>query len=74
MGANFVAPKSGRWREKQPVSRPSKGHGALPQSSELLKRFLKIISVSYICQLTKFGYLMSSDSKDLFKNASCLMY
>ena len=28
----------------------------------------------YIYQLAKFGDLMSWDSKDIFKNAPCLMY
>ena len=45
-----------------------------PQSSKLFQRFLKNIALAYICQLTKFGELMSCGSKDIFKNASCLMY
>ena len=28
LGADFAAPKSGHWREKQPVLWESKGHGA----------------------------------------------
>ena len=47
--------------------------GTSSQSSKLLKRFLKIISLDYIYQLAKFGGLMSCDSKDIFKNAPCLM-
>ena len=47
--------------------------GTLPQSSILLKRFLKIIALVYIHQLAKFGDLTSCDSKDIFKNAPCLM-
>ena len=47
--------------------------GTLSQSSKLLKRFLKIIALDYIYQLAKFGGLMSCDSKDMFKNAPCLM-
>ena len=30
--------------------------------------------LAYIYQLTKFGGLMSCGSKDVFKNAPCLMY
>ena len=44
-----------------------------PRSSKLLKRFLKIISIAYIPQLTKFGDSMSCSSKDIFKTAPCLM-
>ena len=40
----------------------------------MFKRFLKIIVLAYIYQLAKFGDLMSCGSKNVFKNASCLMY
>ena len=51
-----------------------KGPGTWPQFSKLFKRFLKIIALVYIYQLTKFGDLMSCGSKDIVKNAPCLMY
>ena len=51
-----------------------KGFGTYPHSSKLFKRFLKIIALAYIYQLGKFGDLMSCGSKDIFKNAPCLMY
>ena len=51
-----------------------KESGTYPQSSKLFKRFLKIIALTYIYQLTKFGDLMSCGSKDIVKNAPCLMY
>ena len=51
-----------------------KGPGTQPQYSKLFKRFLKIIALAYIYQLTKFGDLMSCGSKDIVKNAPCLMY
>ena len=40
-----------------------KGPETWPQSSELFKRFLKIIDLVYMCQLAKFGDLMSCGSK-----------
>ena len=43
-----------------------------PQSSKLLKRFLKIIALVYIYQLVKFGDLTSCGSKNIFKNVPCL--
>ena len=39
----------------------------------MFKRFLKIIALVYIYQLTKFDDLTSCDSKDIFKNVPCLM-
>ena len=51
-----------------------KGPGTQPHSSKLFKRFLKIIVLVYIYQLAKFGDLMSCSSKDIFKNAPCLLY
>ena len=51
-----------------------KGPGTWPQFSKLFKRFLKIITIVYICQLATSGDLMSCDLKDKFKNAPCLMY
>ena len=39
-----------------------------PQSFKLFKRFLKIIALVYIYQLTKFGDLMSCGSKDTVKS------
>ena len=50
------------------------GDMKLPQSSKLFENFLKIIGLAYIYQLAKFGDFMSCGSKDIFKNASCLMY
>ena len=44
-----------------------------PQSSKLFKRFLKIIALAYIYQLSQFGHFVSSSSK-IFKTAPCLMY
>ena len=44
------------------------------QSSKLSKRFIKNIALAYIYQVAKFGDSMSCGSKDIFKNASCLMY
>ena len=38
------------------------------------KRFLKIIALVYIYQLAKFDDLMSCGSKDVLKNAPCLVY
>ena len=46
----------------------------LPQPPKLFKRFQKNIVLAYIYQLTKFGGLVSCDSKDIFKNTPCLMY
>ena len=46
---------------KEPVTQP--------QSSKLFKRFLKIIALTYIYQLTKSGDLMSCGSKDIVQNA-----
>ena len=51
----------------------SKGPGNYPQSSKLFKRFLKIITLAHIYQLTKYGDLMSCGSKDIFKNAPYLV-
>ena len=45
----------------------------LAQSSKLFKRYLKIIVLAYIYQLAKFGDLISCGSRDMFKNAPCLM-
>ena len=45
----------------------------LAQSSKLFKRYLKIIALAYIYQLAKFGDLISCGSRDMFKNAPCLM-
>ena len=44
------------------------------QSFKLFQRFLKIIALTYIYQLAKFGDLMGCGSKNIFKNAPCLMY
>ena len=41
---------------------------------QIVQRSLKIFAHVYIYQLTKFGYSMSRGSKDIFKNAPCLMY
>ena len=41
---------------------------------QIVQRPLKIFAHVYIYQLTKFGYLMSRGSKDIFKNAPCIMY
>ena len=38
----------------------------------MFQRFLKIIALAYICQLTKFGGLINCGSRDIVKNASCL--
>ena len=35
---------------------------------------MKVIAVAYIYQLAKFDDFMSFGSKDIFKNAPCLMY
>ena len=35
---------------------------------------MKIIVLAYIYQLAKFGDFMSYGSKDIFRNAPCLMY
>ena len=51
-----------------------KGPGTYPQSPKLFKRLLKTIALPYINQLAEFGDLMSCGSKDIFKNAPCLMY
>ena len=48
--------------------------GAGPQSSKLLKRFLKIIPLAHIYQFAKFGDLICYGSKDIFKNVLCLIY
>ena len=48
-----------------------KGPGTYSQSSKLFKRFLKIVTLVYIYQLAKFGYLMSCGLKDISKNAPC---
>ena len=45
----------------------------LPLSPKLFKRLLKIIVLAYIYQLAKFGDFMLCGSKDIFKNAPCLM-
>ena len=45
----------------------------LAQSSKLFKIFLKIVPLAYIHQLTKFGDLLSCGSKNIVKNAPCLM-
>ena len=44
------------------------------KSSKSFKRFQKNIALAYDYQLTKFGGLISCGSKDIFKNAPCLMY
>ena len=41
---------------------------------QIVQNFQKNISLVYIYQLTKVGGLMSCGSKDIFKNAPCLMY
>ena len=51
-----------------------KGPAILPQSSKFFKRLLKIIVLACIYQLTKFDDIMSCSSKEIFKNAPCLMY
>ena len=51
-----------------------KGPGILPQSSKFFKRLLKSIVLACIYQLTKFDDIMSCSSKEIFKNAPCLMY
>ena len=45
-----------------------------PQSTKLFKRILKIIVLAFIYQLAKFGDFMMCGLKDIFKNASYLMY
>ena len=40
----------------------------------MFKGLLKIITFAYIYQLTKFGGFMICGSKDILKNAPCLMY
>ena len=40
---------------------------------KLFRRLLKIITLAYIYQLAQFGDFVSCGSKDLFKNAPCLM-
>ena len=51
-----------------------KGPGIKPQSPKLFKRLLKITVLAYIYQLAKFGDFMICGSKDIFKNAPCLVY
>ena len=51
-----------------------KGPGTQAQFSKSFKRFQKYIPLAYIYELIKFGGLMSCGSKDMFKNALCLMY
>ena len=51
-----------------------KGPGTLCQSPKLFKKFLKIIVLVYIYQLAMFGNLMSCGSKNILKNAPCLVY
>ena len=51
-----------------------KGPGTYHPSSKSFKRFLKIIVLVYIYQLTQFGGLMSCGLKGVFKNVPCLMY
>ena len=51
-----------------------KRSGTKPHSSKSFKTFLKIIILVYIYQLANFGDLMSCSSKDIFKNAPCLIY
>ena len=46
------------------------GPGTEPQSSKLFKRFLKIIALVYIYQLTKFGSLMICGSKYIFEKCT----
>ena len=41
---------------------------------QIVQKIPKIIAHAYIYQLAKFGDLMSCVSKDIFKNAPCLMY
>ena len=48
--------------------------GTQSHSFKLFKRFLRIVALVYIYQLTKFGDLMSCDSKYIFKIALCFMY
>ena len=50
-----------------------KGLELSPRSSKSFKTFQKNIALAYIYQLTKFGDLMSRVSKDILKNAPCLM-
>ena len=40
----------------------------------MVKRLLKIIALTYIYQLSKFGDFMSCGSKDILKNAPSIMY
>ena len=40
----------------------------------MFKGLLKIIALAYIYQLAKFDDFMNCGSKDIFKNAPCLMY
>ena len=35
---------------------------------------MEIITLAYIYQLAKFGDVLTFGSKDIFKNAPCLMY
>ena len=50
-----------------------KGLELSPSHSNHFNDFKKNIDLAYIYQLTKFGGLMSCGSKDIFKNAPCLM-
>ena len=49
------------------------GNLKLVPVSFMTKRFLKIIALTYIYHLIKFGALISCGSKDIFENASCLI-
>ena len=49
------------------------GNLKLVPVSFMTKRFLKIIALTYIYHLIKFGALISCGSKDIFENVSCLI-
>ena len=44
------------------------------QSLKLFKRFIKFITLTYIYPFPRFGDLMGCGSKDIFKNAPCVIY
>ena len=41
---------------------------------QIVLKIPEIIALAYIYQTAKFGDLMSCGSKDIFRNAPCLMY
>ena len=46
----------------------------LAPNLQIVKKIPEIIALVYIYQLARFGDLMNCGSKDIFKNAPCLMY